>query len=321
MIDQVILEKTGAKSLQKLESIQSLWSGYGEIARYRLEGTSYNTVIVKHIQLPDHGTHPRGWNTNLSHERKVKSYEVERYFYDHYTKLCGSNCRVAKNVACVDDGDVQIIIMEDLDAAGFDVRLSAVSMEHVQACLKWLANFHAEFMSVEAKGLWDVGTYWHLETRPDELKAMPAGELRDKANLIDEMLNKAKYQSFVHGDAKLANFCFSPSGREVSAVDFQYVGGGCGMKDVAYFLGSCLSEDDCESFEEEVLSYYFQELKLALNQSNKDVDFEDLETEWRSLFKVAWTDFFRFLQGWSPGHWKINSYSTRLANEVLADLN
>lgn len=36
---------------------------------------------------------------------------------------------------------------------------------------------------------------------------------------------------------------------------------------------------------------------------------------------VAWTDFFRFLQGWSPGHWKIHRYSERLARKVLDQLN
>jgi Ser/Thr protein kinase RdoA (MazF antagonist) len=61
-----------------------------------------------------------------------------------------------------------------------------------------------------------------------------------KAAVIDQVLNNCSYQTIVHGDAKLANFCFSKEGA-VSAVDFQYVGGGCGMKDVAYFLGSCLT--------------------------------------------------------------------------------
>jgi hypothetical protein len=98
-------------------------------------------------------------------------------------------------------------------------------------------------------------------------------------------------------------------------VDFQYVGGGCGMKDITYFLGSCLNEDECEAREEELLSYYFQRLGEALPWDQEAM--QALETEWRELYPVAWTDFFRFLQGWSPGHWKLNSYSRRLANQVL----
>ncbi|MGE9289409.1 MAG: choline kinase, partial [Puniceicoccales bacterium] len=38
------------------------------------------------------------------------------------------------------------------------------------------------------------------------------------------------------------------------------------------------------------------------------------------LYPVAWTDFHRFLKGWSPGHWKIHGYSERLSRSVMANL-
>ncbi len=138
------------------------------------------------------------------------------------------------------------------------------------------------------------------------------------------LLSGARHQTLVHGDAKLANSCFSPEGTSslsrVAAVDFQYVGGGCGMKDVAYFLGSCLDEAECEAREGELLDLYFDLLGSALGRLQPDVDAASVEREWRALFPVAWTDFHRFLKGWSPGHWKIHSYSERVAREVLAGL-
>jgi len=154
-------------------------------------------------------------------------------------------------------------------------------------------------------------------TRPNEMAAMADDTLKQAAGLIDDHLNQCRYQTIVHGDAKVANFCFSPDGRAVAAVDFQYVGGGCGMKDVAYFLGSCLNETQYERWQTPLLDYYFSQLRRAINIR---VDFDALEKEWRELFPYAWTDFYRFLLGWAPGHWKVNPYSQRLAEQVLKEL-
>ena len=74
-------------------------------------------------------------------------------------------------------------------------------------------------------------------------------------------LNTAKFKTIIHGDAKLANFLFGPDA--VAAVDFQYVGGGVGIKDVAYFLSSIYTEDELFSHEKKCLDHYFQALNNA----------------------------------------------------------
>ena len=106
----------------------------------------------------------------------------------------------------------------------------------------------------------------------------------------------------------------------MAAVDFQYVGGGCGMKDVAYFLSSCLTSTELETDAAKYLNHYFKRLRNALKGRLKPIEIDTLETEWRQLYAVAWADFFRFLAGWSPQHWKIDRYSDRLTRAVLADL-
>jgi aminoglycoside phosphotransferase (APT) family kinase protein len=209
------------------------------------------------------------------------------------------------------------MVLEDLDEAGFLVRRQSVGEQELLACLRWLANFHATFMGCKPDGLWVQGTYWHLDTRPDELEALTDLPLKQAAKAIDRLLRESCYQTFVHGDAKLANFCFSESGEQVAAVDFQYVGGGCGMKDIAYFIGSCLAERECERQEAWLLDSYFTALKQALARRQPSVDAKAVEEEWRTLFPLAWTDFHRFLKGWSPGHWKLNAYSERLARDVI----
>ena len=318
--EQVILDSTGSSKLHVAEVIQSLWSGYGNILRIRLEGAAFESVVVKHVRLPRASSHPRGWDSDLSHNRKIKSYEVETTWYRNWSSRCGPGCRVPDFLAFETCEDEVLMVMEDLDSAGFPERLSHVEWPQIEICLAWLAEFHATFMGEKPDGLWEIGTYWHLDTRPGELDALTDKDLKHAAHAIDARLTNARHQTLVHGDAKLANFCFSENTAQVAAVDFQYVGGGCGMKDVAYFAGSCLDEHACENLESRLLDCYFTALRAALQRHQPDLDADAVITEWRELYPVAWTDFHRFLKGWSPGHWKIHSYSERLAKQVLANL-
>ncbi|MDO3694619.1 DUF1679 domain-containing protein [Wenyingzhuangia sp. chi5] len=311
---------TQAKEAIEVEVIQTLWSGYGKIVRYQLIESPIKQVVVKWVQLPKIKEHPRGWNTNVSHDRKVKSYQVETAFYKTYAKQCDTFCRIPKLYAFDTYNDEVLLVLEDLDDAGFSKRIHKVSWQHINVCVQWLANFHATFLQQAPKDLWKIGTYWHLDTRPEELEVLEDKALKKIASKIDETLNNATFKTFVHGDAKLANFCFSEDGSKVAAVDFQYVGGGCGVKDLAYFMGSCLSEEDCKEYETEILDLYFHLLKKAINIKNINIDVQALEKEWRALFPVAWTDFHRFLKGWSPSHWKINSYSEQVAQQVIKSL-
>ncbi|MBB3699352.1 ecdysteroid 22-kinase family protein [Flammeovirga yaeyamensis] len=319
-INQYILSTVEADQVIKTEEIQSLWSGYGSIKRYYLEGSTLSKVIVKHVQLSKVKHHPRGWNTDLSHQRKVKSYEVETNFYENYAQLTDNECRLPQCIGVGHFGEDVVIIMEDLDESGFPARLGSISFNEMKGCIRWLAYFHARYLNHSSEGLWDIGTYWHLDTRPDELQVMDDKALKNAASKIDQKLNNAKYKTLVHGDAKVANFCFSNDHNKVAAVDFQYIGGGVGMKDLAYFVGSCLYEEDCENYESDILNYYFSEFENAICHYQIEVDFDELKKEWTELYPVAWSDFHRFLKGWSPGHWKINSYSERIARQVVASL-
>jgi len=311
---------TDAAGLKEREVIQSLWSGYGSIERIGLDGLEFESVIVKHVK-PCDGGHPRGWNTDLSHQRKLKSYQVETHWYGRQ-KERGKAClaRIPECLGVKADGEEVLLVLEDLDAAGFACRRSSVNQTEWQTCVRWLATFHAEHLGATSDGLWKSGTYWHLETRPDELEKLDDLPLKNAASAIDAKLKAAAFQTLVHGDAKLANFCFSADGSAVAAVDFQYVGGGCGMKDLAYFVGSCFRDEEAERREDEVLSFYFKELREYLHRTGNDVCPDEMEADWRPLYRVAWADFHRFMKGWSPGHWKLSDYSERVTREVIESL-
>lgn len=311
--NRFVLQSTGARSAVRDHVIQTLWSGYGEIVRYRLEGAKRPTVILKHIVFPDELDHPRGWSNDRSHQRKVHSYQVEMAWYHDWAGQCAASSRVPECLAAATHGDEHLILLEDLDASGFPLRKDHLTRVETRLCLDWLARFHARFMGVNPEGLWPEGSYWHLATRPDEWAAIEDATIRETAAALDAALTGARYRSLVHGDAKVANFCFAPEGNAVSAVDFQYVGGGCGMRDVAYFLGSCLDEHEQETWEPGLLDGYFTTLRQALRERHDIGNVEAIEREWRSLFPIAQADFYRFLVGWMPDHWKIHDYSRRTA--------
>lgn len=322
-LSDFICQLAGAKSLEFGEQIQTLWSGYGVIQRAKLHGIKPDNVVIKHIDVSHARSNRRGWGGEFSHQRKVKSYRIEREFYESYADHCDIECKVPRLVVAHEKADDAgwIIVLEDLDALGFDQRRDVVTQQDIHACLAWLASFHASFMNSDGKGLWPAGTYWHLATRPDELAAMPAGALKQAAAQIAAYLNDAKFKTLVHGDAKLANFCFGDKNDEnVAAVDFQYVGRGCGMKDVAYFISSCLNGVEATAQQESLLQFYFKELRDSLCRCQIEIDFDALETEWRFLYPFAWADFCRFLSGWSPGHWKLNRYNDRITKSVLTSL-
>ena len=319
-INRFILEQTNAEEITDRIEVQNLWSGYGGIQKIALKGANFPSVIVKHIQ-PGRGSHPRGWNTDLSHQRKLKSYQIETNWYASQKNKARNN--LARIPVCYgtkkEEGEV-LLVLEDLDASGFAGRRSSVNETEWQACLRWLAAFHSENLNLEPEGLWTNGTYWHLETRPDELQRLDDQALKVSAATIDRILKDCQYQTLVHGDAKLANFCFSLDGSQVAAVDFQYVGGGCGMKDLAYFVGSCFRDDESEKMERAILDFYFAEIDGFLTGMGSEVRGDQLEADWRPMYRVAWADFHRFMKGWSPGHWKLSDYSERVTREVIQEL-
>ncbi len=311
-----ILKSTGADAIASEEVLQSLWKGYGEIRRITLAGGACRSVIAKHIHFPVLSGKDKKSAGVSSHQRKLKSYNVEAAWYNRWSRLCTNECRVPACLAVAKQKNDLVIVLEDLDTAGYPRRSSDPSWAEMTAGLQWLAEFHATFMGIAPEDLWKVGTYWHLDTRPDELKALSDPSLRSVAGRIDMQLKKT-IQTIVHGDAKLQNFCFTENGSGVAAVDFQYTGGGCGMKDVAYFAASCVHEDECARWEDDILDTYFTAMAKAMTRRNSSVDPATVEAAWRPLYHLAWVDFHRFYKGWSGYRFPKEGYSERLSRKVI----
>lgn len=275
------------------ELLQELWGGYGRLVR---RGTPEGlTEIVKDVRWPPgRGDH--------SHRRKLRSYQVEAHWYRHWGARTPSSCRIPRCSSIETRADGMRLVLEDLDAAGYARRSSRLGREDLQGAIDWLARFHASFLGAAPDGLWKEGSYWHLATRSEEWKSMPAGPLREAAVEIDRRLSGARFRTIVHGDAKPDNFCLGSRGA-VAMVDFQYVGGGCGMRDLAYLLDDFRGGAVDDASTRSSLDRYFLVLREALRDDPLHAPhLDDLEREWRDLFPVAWLDFQRFLQGWSPAY-------------------
>jgi len=313
-----VVELAGARRAIDARVVQSLWSGYGEIVRVSLECGDHASVIVKHVRPPP--CRDLDGAAARAHARKLRSYDVEMAWYRAHARRCDDACRAPHCLGVERDDEGWLFVLEDLDAAGFAERRHVLSERDVEECLGWLASFHATFVhrrqdAESFSDLWPIGTYWHLGTRSDELDAMPQGPLHDAASRIDAALESGLHRTLVHGDAKTANFCFASSNHRVAAVDFQYVGGGCGMKDVVYFF-SCLGAARCERSAERWLDAYFERLRSALSESS--IDGAALEHEWRALLPLAWADLERFLAGWARGHH--DRYAETMTQRALAQL-
>lgn len=275
---QAWLEQALGAALVRGLPVQTLWGGYGAIWRCAL--SDERTVILKAVNPPLAG--------GMSHQRKLRSYTVETHWYADWAPRCGPGTPVPAALALDPTPGAWRLVLEDLHTKGF----SQAPRTALHAPLDWLAQFHATFMGQDPTGLWPVGSYWHLQTRPSEWQAMAPGPLKDAAHALDARLNTAHFQTVVHGDAKVPNFCWGPIG--VAAVDFQYVGGGCGMKDVANLVSRSADPDNPAH-----LTRYFSALREALPLWPKEA-LDALEAEWRALYPVAWADYCRFVAGWAP---------------------
>jgi len=67
----------GGPVVSPAHTLTTLWGGYGRIVRYRMRD-DIRSCVVKQIRFPSEVGSSRG------HARKVRSYQVERAFYEQF---------------------------------------------------------------------------------------------------------------------------------------------------------------------------------------------------------------------------------------------
>ncbi len=298
---QSLLSQVGysAGHVKNVHVVQSLWAGYGSL--YACSAANGDRLIVKHFTPP---AHRRVEDDSEDHKRKLRSYDVERVFYEALSqRLLDAGCIVPSCVGCIKDDDGSIaIVMRDLGAqyGKYDVRRgNSLSIEEGKRLLSYLARWHSIFWLEQQlpEGLWDEGCFWQLGTRLDELQYLDRswrrwGLDRDMAMKIHNQVGDLPHRCLVHGDAKAANFFFFEG--QVGGYDLQYTGGGSPMRDIAYTLGCSMQEHLIVAHEEALLRHYHDELTSLLSpQHAADFSFETM----KEAYDLCVTDLVRFMCG------------------------
>ncbi|KAG0621635.1 hypothetical protein M758_3G036300 [Ceratodon purpureus] len=307
--------------------LTTLWSSYGHIYRLwvRLDNSpsSKTSLILKTVNPP---AVTRA--ADESHLRKLVSYRVERYFYANLSSALSppNLARVATCYPVAEKASNDSLLLEDLEV-NFPISPgSGLGLQRTHAVLKWLANFHAAFWGLpndpsvtlipppfdvpnpsEAQGAWAQGGYWYLDTRQEEYSCIGSDwktHLPHFQAAAEKLKTDTRGRTLIHGDCKAANILFSADSSTCALYDFQYVGGGLGAQDLVYFIGTSIDGAILRKngAHEELLNYYYQELKTALKLRNLNAD-KDLFTfaVLKSQFEVALVDWMRFMAGW--GRW------------------
>lgn len=320
------------RGLELLSSTQIavLWSSYGHIYRLavRQDGEE-RSMVLKHIS-PPHTIH-----ASLSHARKLISYAVERYFYQHLAALLPGSVAVAKSHPTIAPGT---LLLDDLEINFPRPAYGSLGADATSAVLHWLAGFHATFWgqtghipppldgqsmdsNVSAQGVWEQGTYWYLDTRREELAEIDeSGESGfvlpwvEKINGALAAERASGRTTLLHGDAKGENIHFSRHGA-CAFVDFQYVGSGPPTLDLMYFIGTSIEERLLRGDgEQTLLRQYFDALRGNLGLHPGSVDeysYEHFLRQW----DLAIVDWYRFMAGW--GFWGNDRWIARRAREIV----
>lgn len=287
-------------SVTSQSQIATLWAGMGSIVRIQCKDASgtAKTIIAKHIKC----TNPRSFGD----KRKAASYHVESAFYSKYSPALSNKHICCEGLHTEDSGNGSItILMTPLPKN----TLHYMDGDTAKAAVRSVARLHAEFWgnskadSAVDAGLAAQGTYWYLDTRPDEYDNMSnrglSGKLKRAANDIDTALKNHGYQTIVHGDLKSCNMSMSTDPSYVTFVDFQYCGKASCAKDLAYLFvcGMDIDDDFEERQESEMLQLYIDTLKINGVGDDKEVPLPTID-ELRETLDLAYCDLYRWMLGW-----------------------
>ncbi|CAI7655482.1 unnamed protein product [Penicillium viridicatum] len=319
-----------------------------------IAGTTY-PLILKLISPPrKSGTADEG------HLRKMLSYEVEQYFYSEVVPQLGDDISIAKCLASTRDMDdaegsaelkglmATVMVRAALDwLAGFHSRsrglLPATLDEYVLPPLEESSRRQSSGKDV-GNGLWLNGGYTYLATRgkeyaslaqdtdsewSDVLCGVSEGNSLSVAEMVALFLTPRgrAIESYIHGDVKSENLFTTTNGDKVAFFDFQYVGLGLGVCDLAKLFtcsiplhmlvdgnGSLPEQLSMCDGERGLLERY----RMSLLQDEESDEAELYEWEaFKRHWETALVDWCRFQASW--GFWGNTEWLEARVRSIVND--
>ena len=329
--------------VSKEVSIATLWAGYGSVSSFKAVTKDSNrsiALIVKRVN-PSNSVNDQ----SVSHQRKIRSYFVEAYFYKQLVprmllqwKKVKSDTSLPPTVPTpysiehsdkTSDSPSFTFLISDLRTNYRGSQSMYLTKSETESALNFLAKFHASFWEEDFdENLWVCGGYWHLDTRKDEYENISRnewGSLKAIAYAIDRRMKNngsSRHRVICHGDFKEANLLFkrhNDGSCDCAAVDYQYSGHGYGMKDVVMLIVSSVSPSVASnSGERELLQYYYKALTKSVKDVGKNISGLTLN-ELIVQYELCLVDYVRFMAGW--GMWGSNcNYAAERVCFILNEL-
>ncbi len=181
--------------------------------------------------------------------------------------------------AIVDDKTRFTLLLEDLAPATPGVQANGCTVAHARASIRNLVGLHAprwndralrdlDFLPRPSRPMAAMigevlatATPRFVERYEQQLSNDDATTLSDVAQVMAEwQLARTETFAVIHGDYRLDNLLFPPSGDAVAAVDWQTAAIGPPLRDVAYFLGTSVQTDDRRANEKGLVAEYHAEI-------------------------------------------------------------
>jgi len=210
--------------------------------------------------------------------RVAEGYRKEVGFYVHLASTVTVATARCSYAAIADDSTTFTLLLGDLAPARPGVQAEACSIDEAEAAVRNLVGLHAprwndaflaqhKFLGrIDADAAAFLGaihvqaTEQFVTRYADALDAADIATLRAAAAATAAWCTtRAEPHAIVHGDYRLDNLMFGPD-RSVAVVDWQTVSIGPPARDLAYFVGTCLTADDRRDHEDALVAIYHRGL-------------------------------------------------------------